>query len=401
MVRVISPQNPSLTRPRNNLFEFVAFRGRRFSLLKRAFFHPAALRSRGTGHSLALRAERPLSPLRSLWQSAAMTQPPVPLTPEWARQCALWVGWPRLAAEWSGLIEPARDEIAAFVRTVAKFQPVRLAIGDAQAEAAARARGLHEIATFVNAPTGDIWLRDTGPLFSAAQGVLRAVVPRFNGWGGKYAMEGDEETGAALAAFEAADIRCADIVLEGGAIDTDGSALLTTRECLLNPNRNGFSDQASAERALRDLFAVDRIVWITEGLLNDHTDGHIDNAARFVAPGHVVCQFPFGTDDPHTNRLHQIRAELKEAGLKVSTIPGPGRVDDDLPASHLNFTVINGAVIMPTYGTPSATEALEGLGALFPGREIIGLPANAILSGGGGSFHCMTREVPAAETEAE
>lgn len=325
--------------------------------------------------------------------------PLLPVPAEWAPQAALWVGWPRLPQEWRGLIEPARDEIAGFVRSAAAFVPVRLAIGDAAAAAAARARGLDGMADLVDVPTGDIWLRDTGPLFVPTAEGLVAHAFRFNGWGGKYMMPGDAQTAMALSGMERAMPRQHDVVLEGGAVDFDGAGtVLTTRDCLLNPNRNGRLDEAGAEAFLARTVGARRVIWLDLGLVNDHTDGHVDNIARFAGPGHAVCQTPSGADDPHRERLEAAEAALRAAGLKVSLIPSPGRVTDQdgevLPASHMNYVITNRAVIVPTYDSARTDALAAALSDAYPHRRIVPLPAGNILAGGGGAFHCMTREVP-------
>ena len=323
---------------------------------------------------------------------------PTPLIPpEWAPQRALWVGWPRLEHEWSGLMGAARDEIEGFVRAAARFVPVRVAIGDEAAGADAARRGLSAVAELVRVPTGDVWLRDTGPLF-ASDGT--ALCFRFNGWGGKYAMPGDEATAEALAHHEDAEPRLFEVVLEGGSVDLDGAGrVLTTRQCLLNPNRNGEFSEARAEAFLKEALGVSEVVWLGQGLHGDHTDGHVDNLARFVGPGRAVCQAASG-DDPHADVLAEAEADLRAAGLDVVTVPSPGRITDAdgevLPASHMNFTITNGAVLLPVYEERAGASAAEALAAIFPGREVVALPARAILEGGGGAFHCMTREVPDA-----
>lgn len=332
-----------------------------------------------------------------------MTETDHPLMlPEWAPQSAVWVGWPRLPGEWDEAFEPARRQIAGFIAELVRHVPVRVAIGDDRAEAAARemiapAAQLHRV------PTGDIWLRDTGPVLAAGGGRLLAACFDFNGWGGKYDMPGDRATGSAIAAAEALPTARHGFILEGGAIDTDGAGtILTTRACLLNPNRNTGWSEADAERALEAALGARRVVWIEDGLTGDHTDGHIDNIARFIAPGRVACQRASGPDDPHRERLAEIEAQLRAAGLEVETLPSPGRVrdaaGDALPASHMNFLITNGAVLMPAYDEANAAAAAARLAELFPGRHIAALPSRDILAGGG-SFHCMTCQIPAEEGE--
>jgi agmatine deiminase len=198
-----------------------------------------------------------------------------------------------------------------------------------------------------------------------------------------------------------------DFVLEGGAIEQDGEGtILTTRQTLLNANRNAWTEQ-QAEAALHRAFGARKIVWIDEGLKNDHTDGHIDNLARFIAPGRVVCQSRVGADDPNAEALEAIAAVLESATeasgrkLAVIKVPGPGAVRDAMgdliPASHMNFVIANGVVVVPVYGTATQGAALEALRRVFPDRKVVGLPSHGLLGSGdagGGSFHCTTQQEP-------
>lgn len=323
------------------------------------------------------------------------------LPPEWAPHAALWVGWPHLPEEWGGALDKARAEIAGFVETVSPHVPVRIAIGSDAAATAAEAHGLDKLADLVQVPTGDIWLRDTGPIVVYEDGRRVARTFAFNGWGGKFEMPGDKETAVAIAEAELIPHTCDAFVLEGGSIEGDGLGdLLTTRECLLNPNRNPSLGQIDIEKRLRERLGVARIHWLPQGLAHDHTDGHIDNAARYVGPGHILCQDPFGTDDPQAERLQQIKTRCEAIGVDLSTIPAPGRVlgpdGVPLPASHLNFVITNGIVVMPGFGTPSQSAAREGLEAVFPDRRVVVLPSSFLLHGGG-SFHCMTCPIPASK----
>ena len=261
---------------------------------------------------------------------------------------------------------------------------------------------LGDHAELIPAAYGDIWLRDIGPIFLSR---TRAQVFAFNGWGSKYIYEHDDTVSAFVAARAGAKAVEWGRVLEGGSLDWDGEGtVLTTRECLLNPNRNPGLDEAGYEQLLADALGCRKVVWIERGLLNDHTDGHVDNIARFVAPGVVVCQSPSGADDPHAERLEAVAAALtgvRDARgrlLQVIRIPSPGLVRGDdgdvVPASHMNFLIGNATVVVPTYGTPSAPAAVAALQKLFPGRVVVGLPAGHILSGGG-AFHCITQQQPA------
>jgi agmatine deiminase len=324
-----------------------------------------------------------------------------PIPAEWTPHKALWTAWPSDASLWEDNLEPAQAEVAAMILALAKGgERVRVLASGALAFQSARAV-LGEAAEVIETPFGDIWLRDTGPIFDGRGGARRFG---FNGWGGKYELAFDDMVGDAVAAVAGAKAARFPFILEGGAVEMDGEGtVLTTRQCLLNPNRNAGWTQPTAEAALAEALGARRVLWLGDGLANDHTDGHIDNLARFVAPGRVVCQRAYGADDPNAAVLAEIAAALREmtdaAGrrLDVIEIPGPGRVlnadGDAVPASHMNFVIGNGVVVVPIY-SDSGDDAVRALAPLFPGREVVGLSANAILTGGG-AFHCITQQEPA------
>jgi agmatine deiminase len=326
---------------------------------------------------------------------------------EWAPQKAIWTAWPADPEQWNGDLEGPRRDVAGLVRALASSNRVKLVVSGTEAEASART-ALGGVAEIVPARYGDIWLRDTGPVFATTEDGPLALRFRVNGWGGKFDLPGDDTVGDDLARLAGVATRKFDFVLEGGAVEQDGQGtLLATRETLLNPNRNGWSE-AQAESALHDAFGVRKIIWLDQGLLNDHTDGHVDTVARFVAPGRVVCQSPAGDDDPNAKVLEAVARVLEGATdasgrkLAVIRVPSPGLlIDADgeiAPASHVNFVIANGVVVVPTYGTLSADRALEALQAVFPDRKVFGVDSRALLGSGdagGGSFHCITREEPA------
>jgi agmatine deiminase len=247
---------------------------------------------------------------------------------------------------------------------------------------------------------GDVWLRDTGPLFVVGDDGQRAAACfDFNGWGGKYLFEHDPGVAAAIADAAGVPTLRADFVFEGGAIDVDGAGrCLTTRQCLLNPNRNPGLSQAAIEARLAAWLGVDEVIWLGDGLAGDHTDGHVDNLARFVAPGVVAVMEARTGGDPNADCYRRARAACEAAGLEVVVVPSPGRVEGAdgavMAASHMNFVIANEAVIVPLYRTTQDDAALAAIAGLFPGRRVVGLDARAVLTGGG-AFHCVTREEPA------
>lgn len=322
----------------------------------------------------------------------------VPPPPEWAPHRAVWIGFPSDPELWLGDLKPAEREVAAFARAVhAEGKGEKILLVAAHEGAAESARRLAPFADILVEPFGDIWLRDTGPIVLGHGGERRAQGFGFNGWGGKYDLEGDQEIGASLAARAGLPFSKADWILEGGAIDGDGTGVIvTTEQCLLNPNRNNLT-RLEIENRLEEDLGISRVVWLGSGLLNDHTDGHVDNVARFVSPGRVAIPTPTEQSDPNASVYVDAARRLAETGLDVTTLPSPGRITDEggdvIPASYMNFYIGNAAVVVPQYGTVNDATAVEAIQALFPGRVAIGLRADHILTGGG-SFHCISQQVP-------
>jgi len=328
--------------------------------------------------------------------------------PEWAPHRAMWLGFPSHAELWEDDLAEAQAEVAALARALAGpgGERVRLMTGHPDGEAAARGL-LGDVAGVEIVPGrfGDIWLRDTGPIFGRQDGAPAAQGFRFNGWGGKYELEHDDTVAAQIGEAAGVPLHLHDFILEGGALDHDGEGtILTTRQCLLNRNRNTGWTEATAERALAEALGARKVLWLGDGLLNDHTDGHVDNLARFVAPGVVACPIGWGRGDPNTEVYDETARRLSEmtdaAGrtLQVMRIPSPGFVDDGegrpSPASHMNFLIANTAVLVPIYEDEPGEFAVQACQHLFPDREVIGLSSRAVLTGGG-SFHCITQQEPA------
>ncbi len=321
------------------------------------------------------------------------------MPPEWAPQEWLWIGFPHDESEWPGILEPAQEQIAGFANAVADTgQEVRLLVRDAVNETRARALVSGGV-TLERRVYGDIWLRDTGPLVVAdADGNRIARRFGFNGWGGKYPIDGDDTVGAEIARDAGLDPEIADWILEGGAIDGDGTGqAVTTEQCLLNPNRNPDLSRDDIEILLARDLGFDRVLWLGEGLSNDHTDGHVDNLARFVAPNRLAIPAAHDGRDPNTAIYADAKARAEAFGLDVVDIPSPGPITRDgviEPASYANFAITTHLVVVPTFGSPCDEEAVAAIAALFPGRAAIGLPADAVLAGGGG-FHCASQHMPA------
>lgn len=338
---------------------------------------------------------------------------------EWDTHAACWVAWPSHAEPWEGMVDEARVEFTGLCQAIAStglpsatrpVERLEVLVDSAQRSAATKAlQGLP--VRFHEVPFGDIWLRDTAPIFvEDASGAVHAARFRFNGWGGKFNYPYDDQVALGIVRSGAFSETAHDWFLEGGSVDVDGEGTcLTTRQCLLNPNRNPAMNQAQIEAALALGLGVKKTLWLDEGLINDHTDGHIDTLARFVAPGVVLCMHPADAKDPNGETLKRIEKELAsftDAGgrkLRVVTIPSPGAILDDtgrlMPASYANFYIGNRTVVVPTYGSASDDAAVAGIAKLFPDRQTLGRPAKAILSGGG-AFHCITQQQPLGKATA-
>ena len=331
---------------------------------------------------------------------------------EWAPHSQTWMVWPQRPDNWRDNAAPAQAAFAAVAKAIARFEPVTVC-ASAEQYLAARAALDDPRIRVVEMSSDDAWVRDTGPTFVIDDnGGLRGVDWTFNAWGGEdgglYAdWQRDDEVARKILEIEYCDrYRTEGFVLEGGSIHVDGEGtLITTEECLLNRNRNPQLSREQIEAVLREHLAVDSIIWLPHGLFNDETDGHVDNLARFVAPGVVACPVAWGRKDPNAEVYDATARDLHAAtdaegrALRVLRLPSPGLVVDEderpIPASHMNFLIANGAVIVPSYGDDRAAEmACEGLRTVFTDREVIALPSIAILSGGG-SFHCISQQEPA------
>jgi agmatine deiminase len=333
---------------------------------------------------------------------------------EWEPHQACWLAFPSHENLWMESLEAAQAEFVELCQAIADPDPIsgkprgeQLEIlvlneaGKTQAE-----KALNGIpARFHILPFGDIWLRDIGPIFRIEpDGTLATVRFNFNGWGEKYILPGDAEVAQGISDRLNLPSYHFPITLEGGAIEVDGEGTaLTTRQCLLNPNRNPQLSLSELEDILRSAFGLSKVLWLNYGLLNDHTDGHIDTIARFISPGVVVCMESRDADDPNAAVLQEIAQDLSEMtdaqgrSLQVIRIPSPGKIVDEagevVPASYANFYIGNRTVVVPTYESRYDQEAVAAIAKLFPTRRTLGRSAKAILLGGG-AFHCITQQQP-------
>ncbi len=331
---------------------------------------------------------------------------------EWEPQEAVWLSWPHKRASWPGQFRAVPYTFARVVAQVSRFETVRI---NAAAALQTRARRLCTAAgavmsrvQFYDHPTNDAWCRDHGPIFIKhdASGEVALTDWRYNAWGGKYPpYDLDNEIPPRIGRKLKLRRFVNEMVLEGGSIDVNGSGLLlTTEQCLLNPNRNPGLAREQIEQNLRDYLGVQTILWLGEGIIGDDTDGHIDDITRFFKPdGFITCVESNRRDANHPmleENLARLRRWRTPSGGRFEIVPLPlpkpfafqGR---RVPASYANFLVINGAVLVPTFRQKSRdAAACELIGGCFPGREVIPIDCHALIWGLG-TLHCISQQQPA------
>jgi agmatine deiminase len=331
---------------------------------------------------------------------------------EWERHRATWLSWPHSRDTWPDCLDAAVASFVAVVGALAPRETVEIGVGDAALEARARdalRRGgvdPDRNVRFHRYPTTDAWARDHGPIFVVRDDGARALCDfRFDNWGRKYpGFELDDAVPGHVARILGLPRFACDLVLEGGGIDGDGlGTVLTTESCLLNPNRGPGRTRERLEQVLADFLGARRVLWLAEGIEGDDTDGHVDDVARFVAPGVVVAAACPDPADPNHAPLAENRRRLarmtdaRGAGLTVVELPMPPRLEHGgrrSPASYANFYLANGVALVPTFGAPSDVRALAALRELLAGRDVVGIPCAELVSGFG-AIHCVTQQEPA------
>ena len=323
---------------------------------------------------------------------------------EWAPHERCWMAWPCRAGLWGDGLEAARSAYAEVAKSISAFEPVTLLANDADfADAAARCG---DRVTCQAMPLDDSWMRDSGPTFLVdGKGGLAAVDWRFNAWGEKFhPYDNDAKTAGRVLAQLGVTRYGAPLVLEGGSIHVDGEGtLLTSEECLLNPNRNPDLGRGQIEALLRDHLGVTAFVWLGQGLYGDDTDGHVDNIACYVRPGVVMAAACDDPADPNHAILQDNLKRLKKAkdakgrALEVIELPLPRELrylnGERLSLTYVNYYIANGGIVMPSFGDVQDGPARDIVARAFPGRKVVQVPAGDILAGGGG-IHCITQQQP-------
>lgn len=382
-----------------------------------------------------LRAARPRRGAKTLWpcapHAARVSAPPTPplrrqhhapkgpspaslgyrMPAEWEPQQSTWLAWPHDPVTWPDRVPQVEDVYELMIRALTKHQRVDLVVdpGDEQQRVQRRLQGVPNL-RLVPMEHADSWIRDYGPTFLVkgppGQRHLAYVDWIFNAWGDKYdALLPDDRIGAWLEPVLKVPRFEPGIVMEGGAIDVDGhGTVLTTEQCLLNQNRNPQLSRAQVEGFLKDYLGVRKVLWLGDGIEGDDTDGHVDDIARFAAPGVVLAAVEPDTGDPNhaplAENLKRLQGMTDAAGrrLQVVELPMPGFVGDEegrLPASYLNFLLANGVVLLPVFDHPNDAKAQRILERVFPGRTVVPVPAKDLVFGMG-TVHCLSQQMPAA-----
>ncbi|KPL84952.1 agmatine deiminase [Levilinea saccharolytica] len=344
---------------------------------------------------------------------------------EFEPHAGTWMLWPERPDNWRLGAKPAQKTFAQVAAAIAQFEPLTIGVSNAQY---LNARSLlPPTVRVVELSYDDSWMRDCGPTFvKNDQGLVRVVDWEFNAWGGLtgglyFPWDNDNKVARKVAELERVDRYKAPLVLEGGSIHVDGQGtLLTTEECLLNPNRNPELSKGEIESYLQDYLNIQKIIWLGQGIFNDETNGHVDNIACFVRPGVIALAWTDDKQDPQYEisadayerlrrttdargralEVHKIHVPnpifiTEEESQGVDSAEGtlPRNPGDRLAGSYVNYYCCNGAVIVPTFNDPHDALALQELQVLYPDRTIVPIPAREILLGGG-NIHCITQQQP-------
>lgn len=329
---------------------------------------------------------------------------------EWERQSSVMIAWPHPSGDFGKQLNAVENTYCIIAETIRRFQKLIIVCRDQIHQLHIQSLIKRIQCQYIHAPYDDIWLRDTAPLSVGTKNGLLLLNFRFNGWGNKYPWQTDRALSRNLykkGIFGSTPMMDIDMVLEGGSVETDGKGtLLTTRQCLFNPNRNPEFTEQEIENNLKRHLGAERILWLDQNhLAGDDTDAHIDTLARFCSTECIAYTSCDNPHDPQYKGLKKMEAQLKEfttaSGKKFTLVPLPlpepvfGLNGERLPANYANFLIINQAVLVPVYRDPMDSIVLQRLSTCFPGREIVAIPCIPLIHQYG-SLHCMTMQFPEA-----
>lgn len=332
--------------------------------------------------------------------------------PEWAKHLATWLTWPHKEASWPGKLEAIYAPYCKFIEILSLSEIVRINVIDEEMKNFALSHikqtnaDISKIEFYYN-PSNDAWCRDHGPAFlinPLAQNKKVIIDWDFNAWGNKYPPYNlDDVIPTKIAQHFDLPLYCPCIIMEGGSVEFNGAGtVLTSKSCLLNKNRNPHLSQAQIEEYLKNYYGVQQVLWVSDGIIGDDTDGHIDDTVRFVNHNTVLTVVESDVNDENYQLLQTNLQELKAMrllngqSLNIIELPMPSAViyeDVRLPASYANFYISNAHVIVPTYNCVNDAIALKIIGDCFPDRETVGINSTDIIWGLG-SFHCLSQQEP-------
>jgi agmatine deiminase len=338
---------------------------------------------------------------------------------EWQRHSATWLTWPKDPETWPGRVPQVEEIYLQMMAALAPHEVVNLLVDDAETEATVRARCVFSGAENIHChqiPTVDSWIRDYGPNFllsNRPQSAGQQLAYNdwiFNAWGNKYEeLKQDDSISARLESWLRVPRFEPGIVMEGGSIEVNGAGcVLTTEQCLLNPNRNPHLGRNEIEHYLKNYLGVEKVLWLGEGIVGDDTDGHIDDIARFVAPNVIACAMEDDPEDANYELLQdnlrrlQTMTDVQGRLFEIVTLPMPGVVGgtstdtrnlDRLPASYANFYIANEVLLAPVFGHANDSRAVEILQRLFPDRRVVPINCEPLVWGMG-TIHCVSQQQP-------
>lgn len=331
---------------------------------------------------------------------------------EWEPQSAVLIAWPHHSGDFVGNLADVEDSYRVIAETISRYQTVVIVCQDNEHQRHIEQQlqaAKQEAVIFAHAPVNDIWVRDTAPLSIETEDGYSLINFQFNAWGNKYAYQDDNALSERLyeqGLFGKTPFQNFNMVLEGGSVESDGmGAVMTTRQCLLNPNRNPELSADEIAARLQQALGAERILWVNqEHLAGDDTDAHIDTLARFCSPDSIAYCSSVDEEDKHYAALKNMEAQLQSfrthdgKPYRLTALPLPAPVFDEdgkrLPANYANFLIINGAVLVPNYNDPMDAIAMSRLAACFPDREVIAIPCRPLVHQYG-SLHCMSMQFPA------
>ncbi len=331
---------------------------------------------------------------------------------EFAPHNATWLSWPHKEASWPGKIDAIFPSYIAFIKTLTRFEMVKINVVDAVMQQRATAMlqvagvDMSKVGFFLH-PTNDAWCRDHGPAFllNKTDSSKKAIVDwNYNAWGNKYPpFDLDDVIPTLIGMQLGLPVFNPGIIMEGGSVDFNGAGtVITSTACLLNPNRNPELSQAEIEQYLMDYYGQEQVLWVDEGIIGDDTDGHIDDTVRFVNEDTVLTVVEENTSDDNHALLQRNLKQLKSMRLlngkqlNIVALPMPDPViweEQMLPASYANFYIANNQVVVPTFRADKDDKALQIIQSCFPDREIVGIDSTDIIWGLG-SFHCLSQQEP-------